>query len=103
MQLKTPLDIHENYPNNLKEVKMNLVIINMIYENVCYYGVPEVTQKDFQTLVVIFLKSDMQLFRDKHIHTCIHTHTHMLLQGGKKKLPTFNIMLKPVNPGGNQP
>ena len=61
MQLKTPLDIHENYPDNLKEVKMNLVIINMItdhinHENVCYFGFPEVTQKDFQTLVVVFLK-----------------------------------------------
>ena len=59
MQLKTPLDIHENYPDNLKEVKMNLVIIVIIdinYENVCYFGFPEVTQKDFQTLVVVFLK-----------------------------------------------
>lgn len=61
MQLKTLLDIHENYPDNLKAVKMNLVIINMItdhinYEHVCYSGFPEVTQKDFQTLVVIFLK-----------------------------------------------
>ena len=74
--------MHENYSDNLKEVNMNLVIINMIYE---------------KCMLLWISRNDWEGFLDSNVYICtyvcvcvciyiyIYTHTHTHIHTGLAK------------------